>query len=53
MRVRKRIEDLTFSEVAEGGAGVFQIHGVGGVCGGEGIAGSDGGLHEKLAIFAS
>lgn len=51
--MRKGVEDLTFSEVAEGGAGVFEGHGVGGVCGGEGIAGSDGGLHEKFAIFAS
>lgn len=45
--------DLAVREVAEGGAGVFEGGGVGGVGGGEYVAGGDGVLHEVLAFFAA
>lgn len=48
-----RIVNLAESEVTEGGAGVFEGGGVGGVCGGEGVASGNSFLHVTLAFFAS
>lgn len=44
--------DLALGVVAEGGAGVFQGHGVGGVSRGEGVPDRYGVLHEPLPVLA-
>lgn len=45
--------DLALGVVAEGGAGVLEVHGIEGVGRREGVAGRDRLLHELLPLFAS
>ena len=47
------VEGLAVGVVAEGGAGVLEGHGVGGVGGGEGVARRHRRLHVQLALLAA